>query len=478
MKPQTKKQSLIGNFFKRKIEEIDENRVANDTIPNDTSPNVANDNIQANDDIDASPNVVMQENVNIGPSSPTTSIPTTRGINDLNDLPSDPYDRPHIASYHPNQIDDIRRAYLVKGAFQPRSHEFPFKHYYGKKGRFVVTWFNDHKWLEYSTKVDKAFCLHCYLFKEDVGNQGGRDTWSSNSKGFYDWSKKGSLTEHVGKVDSHHLKVAQKCHNLMKQDEHIDVNLNKSTKEEKIANYYRLLGSVMSARFCLENSLPFRGHDESEESNSQGIFLSVLKLTSTNHSEIGKYTLGNAKKNNKLTSLMIRKEIIECFAKEVTKNICAEIKDDVFGLLVYESSDVSLKEQMVVVVRFVDKFGVVRENFIGIVHVRDTASSTLKEAIDSLLANNQLSIKQVRGQGYDGASNMRGEFKGLKALILKDNPSAYYIHCFAHELLLVIVAVAKKHPGVKTFYEYLSMVVTTVSASCKRKDMIRETKKD
>ncbi|XP_022028337.1 uncharacterized protein LOC110929487 [Helianthus annuus] len=137
---------------------------------------------------------------------------------------------------------------------------------------------------------------------------------------------------------------------------------------------------------------------------------------------------------------MIQKEIIECFAKEVTKNICAEIKDDVFGLLVDESSDVSLKEQMAVVVRFVDKFRVVRENFIGIVHVRDTASSTLKEAIDSLLANNQLSIKQVRGQVGDCGGR-------------------------------------KKNPGVKTFYEYLSMVVTTVSASYKRKDMIRETKK-
>ncbi|XP_021985687.2 zinc finger MYM-type protein 1-like [Helianthus annuus] len=99
---------------------------------------------------------------------------------------------------------------------------------------------------------------------------------------------------------------------------------------------------------------------------------------------------------------------------------------------------------MAVVVRFVNKFGVVRENFIGIVHVRDTASSTLKEAIDSLLANNQLSIKQVRGQGYDGASNMRGKFNGLKALILKDNPSAYYIHCFAHQLQLDMIRETKK----------------------------------
>ncbi|XP_035842123.1 zinc finger MYM-type protein 1-like [Helianthus annuus] len=332
-------------------------------------------------------------------------------------------------------------------------------------------------WLEYSIKADKVYCLYCYLFKEDVGNQGGRDTWSYSSKGFSDWSKKGSLKEHVGNVDSHHSKAAQKCHNLMNQKKHMDENMKKLTKEEMIANYYRLLGSVMSGRFCLENSLPFRGHDESEESNSQGMFLSVLNLISTNHPEIGKYTLGNAKKNNKLTSPKIQKEIIECFSKEVTKSICAQIKDDVFGLLVDESSDVSLKEQMAVVVRYVDKLGVVRESFIGIVHVKDTASTTLKQAIDDLLVSNQLSIKQVRGQGYDGASNMRGEFNGLKALILKDNPSAHYIHCFAHQLQLVIVAVAKKHAGVKTFYEFLSMVVTTVSASCKRKDMLREEKK-
>ncbi|XP_035830158.1 zinc finger MYM-type protein 1-like [Helianthus annuus] len=195
------------------------------------------------------------------------------------------------------------------------------------------------------------------------------------------------------------------------------------------------MGSVRSAGFCLENSLPFRGHDESENSLYKGIFLSVLKLISVNNPDISKYTLGKAKKNNKLTAPSIQKEIVDCYAKEVTKMICEEIKDDVFGLLVDESSDVSLKEQMAVVVRYVDKVGVVKESLIG--------------------------VTRVRGQGYDGASNMRGEFNGLKALILKDNPSAHYIHCFAHQLQLVIVAVAKKHDGVKEFYETLGMVVNT-----------------
>ncbi|XP_076956696.1 uncharacterized protein LOC143631974 [Bidens hawaiensis] len=454
MKPHSK-QVLIGKFFKRKFQEFDDN---------DGRPNIGN-NVQEQDDDD-----------NIGPNIPSTSSPSIPHTIDLNHLHSDPFDRPPIASYHPNQRDDIRRHYLVKKAFQPRNHNFPCKDYYGKPRCFNVEWFDKYSWLEYSIKVDKAYCLCCYLFKETVGNQGGRDTFST--EGFCNWSKPGALKEHVGMVDSYHNKAMQKCDNLLNQKRSIHEKFNKQSKEERIGNRFRLMGSVRSTRFLLENSLSFRGHNESEDSFSKGLFLATLKLISENNPDIGKYTLGNAKKNNKLTAPSIQKEIIECFAKEVTKMICEEIKDNVFWLLVDESSDVSLKEQMAVVVRYVDKLGIVKESFIGIAHVKDTSSSTLKQAIVSLLASNQLSIDQVRGQGYDGASNMRGEFNGLKALILKDNPSAHYIHCFAHQLQLVIVAVAKKHTGVKTFYEYLAMIVNTVSASCKQKDMIREAKKE
>ena len=57
---------------------------------------------------------------------------------------------------------------------------------------------------------------------------------------------------------------------------------------------------------------------------------------------------------------------------------------------------------------------------------------TLKDGIYSLLSHNNLNIQNIRGQGYDGASNIQGEWNGLQALILKDCPYAYYIHCLAH----------------------------------------------
>ena len=99
-----------------------------------------------------------------------------------------------------------------------------------------------------------------------------------------------------------------------------------------------------------------------------------------------------------------------------------------------------------------DKLGRPCEHFIGDVHVDDTSSLTLNEAIEALLVNNGLSITQIRGQGYDGDSNMKGGIKELKTLIMKESSSAYYIHCFAHQLQLVRVAVAKGNTDCEGFF--------------------------
>jgi hypothetical protein len=62
--------------------------------------------------------------------------------------------------------------------------------------------------------------------------------------------------------------------------------------------------------------------------------------------------------------------------------------------------------------RFVSDKGNVIERFLGIEHVSDTTSHSLKEALDTMLRRYGLSISKIRGQGYDGASNMRGQFHG------------------------------------------------------------------
>ncbi|KAK9077454.1 hypothetical protein SSX86_005791 [Deinandra increscens subsp. villosa] len=73
---------------------------------------------------------------------------------------------------------------------------------------------------------------------------------------------------------------------------------------------------------------------------------------------------------------------------------------------------------------------------------------------------------------------MSGELNGLKALILKENSSAYYVHCFAHQLQLVIVALANKHRQLYRFFDKVSVLTNVVCASCQRLDMIRKSQEE
>ncbi|XP_042447554.1 zinc finger MYM-type protein 1-like [Zingiber officinale] len=143
---------------------------------------------------------------------------------------------------------------------------------------------------------------------------------------------------------------------------------------------------------------------------------------------------------------------------ETTNAILADLGDRWFTLLLDEARDCSVKEQMAVVIRYVNKHG--------------------EEAIDSLFAKYGLSVARLRGQGYDGASNMSGEFNGLKSLIMKENPYVLYVHCFAHQLQLVVVAVAQANQYVCDFMWIVGSIVNTSASSCKRADKLRQLEHD
>ena len=162
--------------------------------------------------------------------------------------------------------------------------------------------------------------------------------------------------------------------------------------------------------------------------------------------------LQTAPKNCKLTHLNIQKDIVNVIAGETSKAIIKDLDNEFFSVLVDESYDISVKEQMAIVLRYVNKKGIIIEQFLGIVHVAITTVLSLKCAIEYLLCEHNLSLSNLHGQGYDGVSNMQGDINGLKTLILKENKSAFYVHCFAHQFQLTLVAIAKNHINIAEFF--------------------------
>ncbi|XP_070662428.1 uncharacterized protein [Malus domestica] len=422
------------------------------------------------------------------PSSPPSNIPNIHSSNIpgssqqsevteldeiLANLPSDPGHRCRMLDYPPNYREAIRRHYLQNNPCQPKDHIMPRK--VSNNRCFVTRWFDNFKWLEYSIVKDVAFCRYCYLFKCDFDKEGNAGSDVFTEIGFTNWRKgPENFRDHEGGVGSLHNKALQQARDLMTQKQHIETFVIKQTDEARI-NYHTLLcGALDCTRWLLQQGLPFRGHDESFKSSNRGNYLELMQFLADHNDKVRKVVFENAPKNLKYTSSDIQKDLVRACAIETIGAITKDMEGTFFSLLVDGSRDSSTKEQMTVVLRYVNKEGEVIERFLGVQHVSSTTSSSLEEAVERLFASTNLSMSKLRGQGYDGASNMKGELNGLKAKILNKYPQAFYVHCFAHQLQLALVAVAKGIEGVAIFFNNASILVNTIGSSCKRRDAFRE----
>ncbi|XP_023751327.1 uncharacterized protein LOC111899703 [Lactuca sativa] len=280
---------------------------------------------------------------------------------------------------------------------------------------------------------------------------------------------------HEGKTPASAHNFSIKCYEGLKNKLcHIENVIEKQTTQQVMDNRLRLKVSIEAIKWLTFQACALRGHDEGPDSKNQGNFLELIKLLASYNKTIDDVVLENAPQNAKYTSPDFQKEILHVLATNVQKATHDEIRTAKFCLIVDESQDESKKEQMAIVVRFVDRDGNVKERFLDLIHVKDITSSTLKNEIMCSLSYHKLSVQDIRGQGYDGASNMRGEWNGLQDLLLKECPYAYYIHCFAHQLQLAQVAMSKDVTEVHNIFKTLNFIVNVITSSSKRHDQLQD----
>ncbi|XP_071726894.1 uncharacterized protein [Rutidosis leptorrhynchoides] len=398
----------------------------------------------------------------------------------LDSLVRDPGLRPSFMDYPINQHDEIRRAYIKHGPYQLRKSKYPQSSSGSGSGNrsFQEAWFRKFWWLEYSEKTDAAYCFPRYLFNKKPIGRAGSETFIK--QGFKNWRKVNCgqdcpFVKHVGKTSASAHNYSVKCYeDLKNQIGHIEHVIEKQTTKEIIDSRLRVRTSVETIKWLTMQACALRGHDERPDSKNQGNFLELLKLIASYNKDVEKVVLQNAPQNARYTSPDEQKEILQIFARNVQQSIRDEIGKSKFCLIVDECRDESKKEQMAIVVRFVDREGYVKERFLDLVHVKDTSALTLKNEILSSLSFHKLDVQDIRGQGYDGASNMRGEWNGLQALILKECPYAYYIHCFAHQLQLALVSASKDVVEVHKFFKNLNFIINVIDSSSKRHDQLQD----
>ena len=114
---------------------------------------------------------------------------------------------------------------------------------------------------------------------------------------------------------------------------------------------------VKTVIFCGQNNIPLRGKrdDNPDDSNLQGNFQALLGFRIDSGAVKLKEHLENAPRNATYRSKTIQNEIIETVGNYLSSKIIAEVKQTrMFSTMADEAADVSNKENLSLVLRYVD----------------------------------------------------------------------------------------------------------------------------
>ena len=225
--------------------------------------------------------------------------------------------------------------------------------------------------------------------------------------------------------------------------------MQRITESNIAQNRYIIRCMADAILFCGKQCIALRGHRDDSTADSEvnkGNFLALLDYSiRSGNAALAKH-LKEASKNAIYTSKTTQNQLIECIGDHIRHKIIQEIKQaKYYSVLCDEVVDVSTKEQVSIVLRFVDSNHNIREEFLDFVGTERITGEILAREIKKTLTKFGLDFQDCRGQGYDGATNM-SSMNGVQGRLSAENAKATYVHCNCHVLNLCIVAACALPP--------------------------------
>ncbi|XP_062085682.1 uncharacterized protein LOC133791782 [Humulus lupulus] len=335
----------------------------------------------------------------------------------------------------------------------------------------------DRKWLIYSVSLDKVFCFCCKLFatkKHLVGflAEGGFNDWHNISERLKSHERS---TQHIESISSW-----VELEKRLKMKLTIDASLEEQVNQEK-KHWKQVLERILAIVKRLgQNNLAFRGDCEKLYEKNNGNFLQIIELLaefdSTMQEHVRRILRGET--HYHYLSHKIQNEMIQLLATEVKSSIISRIKEaKYFSVILDCTPDASNDEHMSLVLRCVNVSEspiFVDEYFLEFIKVHDTPGlGLLNELLDALNILG-LDVDNIRGQGYDNGSNMKGKNKVVQTRLLEMNPSAFYTPCACHSLNLLLSDMAHCCPKAVSFFGVVQRIYSLFSASTKRWKVFRD----
>ena len=245
------------------------------------------------------------------------------------------------------------------------------------------------------------------------------------------------------------------------------MNRINSSWETTIANnqhYIKTISEILL--FCSRQEIGIRGHREDKSSRNRGNFLELLDLVAK-HDTVIQQKITNTPQNAKYISPQIQNDLLHIMAGIVQSRISTDVKKaGIYSILADETKDCSKKEQLSIVLRYVDlESATIHERFLTYIEAKRMDAEALATYILDTIRQHGLDPSKIVSQGYDGASVMSGRCTGVQQRVKQVAPQALYVHCYAHCLNLVLVDTTKTIPQASEFFALMETLYVFISTS-------------
>ena len=291
------------------------------------------------------------------------------------------------------------------------------------------------------------------------------------SKGFHNW-KDATVAFNKHEKTGCHKDAVQMVVVLPKCYKDCGEMLSSQHAKEKADNRQLLYKILTNVQYLARQGLPLRGDGTEDDSN----YTQLLRLRGIDDLRVFDWM---KRKSSKYTSADIQNEMLMVMSLNVLREVARNLQNTLFyTVMVDEATDCSNKEQVVLVLRWVDDTLTVNEDFIGLYNVPSISADTLTGVIKDSLCRLNLTLRKVRGQCYDGASNMSGVRTGVAKQLLDEEKRAVFTHCYGHALNLACSDTVKGCKVLKDSLETTREITKLVKFSPKREILFRNLKQD